>query len=121
MIPALFALTLVSTPVLPTPGRECARLGGSDVRYYPIDDRTLVISNGRRAYRVRTTPSAILGDRAAVVNTRFRNTTVVCSPLDLNLQVSSPSGRSGLIVQSLERLPDAEAEALRHGGPPRRR
>ena len=120
----MIALALAAALTLqPAPQQEsgCVRLGGTSVRYFPVNDHTILISAGLRAYRVETTPSAFLTDPGAVISTRFRNSTVVCSPLDLNLQVISASGRGGLIVQSLTPLSRAEAEELRRGGPRRRR
>ena len=114
-------LALIAALALsPTPAASessCVRLGGSATHYYPIDDRTIVISSGLRAYRVTTSPSSLLADRSAVILSRFQNSTVVCNPLDLNLRVTSPSGTAGLITQRIEQLSSAQAESLRHGGP----
>ena len=118
---ALAAALSLQPSAGPAEGRGCARLGGTSVRYFPVSDHTILISAGLRAYRVETTPSPFLTDPGAVINTRFRNSTVVCSPLELNLQVVSSSGRGGLIVQSITPLSRAEADDLRRGGPRRRR
>lgn len=117
----LAALLALASPAEPG-GAGCARLGGgAAVEYYPMNDHTILISAGLRAFRVTTSPSELLDDRSAVINTRFLNSTVVCSPSDLTLQVSSPSGRAGLIAQRIDELSPAEAADLRRGGPTRRR
>ncbi len=121
----MITLALAAALALPSPpltgGAGCVRLGGTtSVRYFSVNDHTILISNGLRAYRVETTPSALLTDPGAVIATRVRNSPIVCSPLELNLQVVSASGRAGLIAQSITPLSAAEADELRRGGPRRR-
>lgn len=117
MIAALALSPAPDTARSTLPGGGCVRLGGRSVAYYPIDDHTIVVSAGLRAYRITTSPSALLADRSAVIQTRFRTSTVVCRPLDLNLRVLSPSGTAGLITQDIQPLSAAQADYLRHGGP----
>ena len=115
------ALMLQPSPPPASAKAGCIRLGATtSVRYFPVNDHTILISAGLRAYRVETTPSALLTDPGAVINTRVRNSPIVCSPLELNLQVLSASGRAGLIAQSITPLSAAQAEELRRGGPRRR-
>ena len=95
--------------------------GGNSTHYFPVNNHTILVSAGVHAYRITVTPTALLSDPAAVINVSFPiSSPVVCSPQDLTLRVTSPSGRSGLIVQDIAALSRAEAERLR-GGLPRRR
>lgn len=128
MISILAALALAAASPAPadaTPGipgdRTCMRLGsGSSTHFYPVDDHTILVSAGLRAYRITTNPSSLLADRSNVIETNYPISTVVCAPQDLTLRVSGPSGRDGLIVQSIEPLSREMAEDLRKGGPRRR-
>ncbi len=121
MIPlALAALALAAAqPRAEGPGAKisCVRLSGGSTHFYPTSDRTILVSAGLHAYRITTSPSILLADRNASIVTRYVGSGVVCSPLELGLQVVSPSGRAGLIVQSITALSPAEAKSLRAGGP----
>ena len=118
ILPALAALALAAAPQTLT---GCVNLGASaSTHYYPVNDRTILISAGIHAYRVTTSPSSILADPSAIIVNSFATSSVVCSPQALKLRAVSPGGRSGLIVQSIETLSRAEAEDLRRGGPRRR-
>jgi hypothetical protein len=100
------------------PSTGCVRLGaGADTQYYPASDHEILVSAGLRAYRITTTPSALLADRSATIVVKFVNDGVVCSPMDMSLEVVSASGRSGLIIQSITPLSKKAAERLRKGGP----
>lgn len=114
------ALALAAPAASEVRGSTCINLNNSSVRYYPVDDHTVLISAGLRAYRVTVTPTPQLADPAAVVNVSYPvSSSVVCSPQALNLRLTSPSGRSGLIVQSIEPLSSEVAADLRKGGPRR--
>ena len=120
MISLALALTLaLAQPAGPQLGAQgfCVRLSGGSTHFYPASDRTILVSAGLRAYRITTSPSSLLADRNATIVTRYVGSGVVCSPLELGLEVVSPSGRAGLIVQSVTRLSAAEAKSLRAGGP----
>lgn len=99
------------------PGGGCVRLGGRSLSFYPINDRTILVSAGLRAYRITVTPSPLLADRTAGIEARFRNSTVVCRPLELDLHVVSSAGRAALIAQDIQPLSAQVADRLRRGGP----
>lgn len=121
MISTLLALALAAAPPPTAQPAACARLGtGGSTHFYPVDDHTILVSAGVHAYRLTTNPSALLSDPAAVIETNYPTSTVVCAPQDLTLRVTGPSGRAGLIVQSIEPLSREMAEDLRKGGPRRR-
>lgn len=116
MLSGLFLAAVLAAG--PAPQRTCYNLGqgGGDTQYYPVNDHTVLVSAGLRAYRITTEPNAALG--APSTNLIVRGSGIVCSPLDLQLFAAGPGvGRTGLIVQSITRLSDQEAERLRHGAP----
>ena len=113
---AAAAATAFASPASPTDSRACARIGTpSSARFYPVDDHTILISAGLRAYRVTTQPTPLLADNTATLLNQSRPT--VCVPADMRLRVVSPTGEAGLIVQNIEELSSAQANSLRHGGP----
>lgn len=120
---AAFALAaaLAVGPATPAPSQvSCINLNSSNIRYYPVDDHTVLVSAGLRAYRITTTPTPLLADPASVVTVSYpMSSSVVCSPTAINLRITGPSGRAGLIVQSIEPLSREVAADLRKGGPRR--
>ena len=117
MITALMLAALLTSPD-GGPRATCYNLGqgGSDTAYYPVSDRTILVSAGIHAYRIDTEPNAALGVPSS--NLVVHGSGIVCSPLDIQLSVIGPGlGRTGLIVQSITPLSREEAERLRHGQP----
>ncbi|CAN5356389.1 hypothetical protein BH09PSE2_BH09PSE2_19740 [soil metagenome] len=112
MIAELLTLALASG----APGashRECFNLP-RDARYDVMNESEILVSAGLRAYRITVTPNAALRDPST--NLITERTGVVCSPVELRLSAAGPAvGRTGLIVQSITRLSDAEAQELRKG------
>ena len=111
------ALATIALAAASPSGGHCYRLGGSSAGYYPINDHTILVSQGVHAYKITTSPSVLLADRYARLTVRFTNSDVVCSPLEMDIRVSSTAGRAGLIVQDITPLSPRAAEYLRHGGP----
>lgn len=113
MITTLLAAALAFTS---PSGRACYRIGGSSAAWYPVNDHTIMVSQGVHAYRITTNPSPILL-QGPTFNVRYSSAGVVCSPLDVDIGLSSSSGHTRLIVQSIQPLSPVAAESLRHGGP----
>ena len=122
--PLLLAAALAAASPAGAAGKNtCYNLGGGDSRYYPINDRTILVSAGIRAYRIITAPSPALAQPSSNLQVRgdsVSGRSVVCSPLDIQLFVTGPGvGRTGLIIQSIEPLSRAQADELRKGQPKR--
>ena len=105
---------LLASAAAPAPARSCFH-SNQWSSWRAADDSKLYLKvNGNETYAVDlrfACPSVRMPDARLI--TYIRGSSLICSPLDLDLRVATTSGfQSSCIVQSIRKLSTAEAAAI---------
>lgn len=107
------ALAAPAPPAAPA-RRDCLYTARNSVEYTAVDDRTIVVTDLGRAWRLTVTPASQLLDPASIIVNVVRGPYTLCRPIDFQLSVVTQpiAFRTPLIVRRFDSIPLAEAKAL---------